>query len=47
VITLAGVEHCFMYLVQDDVVDTVIAPPDYIEQVFNERQQNMDEARNR
>ena len=24
VITLAGVEHCFMYVVQNDVVDTVI-----------------------
>lgn len=35
-ITLAGVEHCFMYIVQNDVVDTVIGPPDYIEQVFNE-----------
>jgi hypothetical protein len=40
VITLAGVEHCFMYVVQDDVVDTVIGPPDYIEQVLNERRQN-------
>ena len=28
-----------MYVVQDDVVDTVIGPPDYIEQVFNERRQ--------
>src|SRR3954469_2374949 len=27
VITLAGVEHCFMYVVQNDVVDTVIGPP--------------------
>jgi hypothetical protein len=44
VITLAGVEHCFMYVVQNDVVDTVIGPPDYIEQVFNERQQNMQGA---
>jgi hypothetical protein len=44
VITLAGVEYCFMYVVQDDVVDTVIGPPDYIEQVFNERRQNMDEV---
>ena len=35
VITLAGVEHCFMYVVQNDVVDTVVGPPDYIEQVFN------------
>ena len=37
VITLARVEHCFMYVVQGDVVDTVIGSPDYIEQVFNER----------
>jgi hypothetical protein len=37
VITLAGVEHCFAYTVHDDVVDTVIGPPDYIEQVLNER----------
>jgi len=44
VITLAGVEYCFMYVVQNDVVDTVIGPPDYIEQVFNERRQNMHEA---
>jgi hypothetical protein len=44
VITLAGVEHCFMYVVQDDIVDTVIGPPDYIEQVLNERRQNMLEA---
>ena len=36
VITLAGVEHCFMYVVQNDVVDTVIGPPDYIEQVLND-----------
>ena len=34
VITLARVEHCFMYVVQNDIVDTVIGPPDYIEQVF-------------
>ena len=27
VITLAGVEHCFMYVVQNDVVDTVIGRP--------------------
>ena len=40
VITLAGVGHRFMYVVHDDVVDTVIGPPDYIEQVLNERQQN-------
>ena len=45
VITLAGVEHCFMYVVQDDVVDTVIGPPDYIEQVLNERRHNAHEAR--
>ena len=44
VITLAGVEHCFMYVVQNDVVDSVIGPPDYIEQVFNERRQDMHEA---
>src|SRR5258705_6746112 len=47
VITLAGVEHCFMYVVHDDVVDTVIGPPDYIEQVLNERRQSTDEARSR
>jgi hypothetical protein len=45
VITLAEVEHCFMYAVQDDVVDTVIGPPDYIEQVVNERRQTAYEAR--
>ena len=44
VITLAGVEHCFMYVVQNDVVDTVIGPPDDIEQVFNEGRQDMHEA---
>jgi hypothetical protein len=44
VITLAGVEHCFMYVVQDDVVDTVIGPPDYIEQVLNERRKNTRQA---
>ena len=44
VITLAGVEYCFIYVVQNDVVDTVIGPPDYIEQVFNERGQDMHEA---
>jgi hypothetical protein len=44
-ITLAGVEHCFMYVVHDDVVDTVIGPPDYIEQVANERRQTAHEAR--
>jgi hypothetical protein len=27
VITLAGVEHCFMYVIYDGVVDTVIGPP--------------------
>src|SRR5262249_60985242 len=45
VILLAGVEHCFMYVVHDDVVDTVIGPPDYIEQVANERRQTAHEAR--
>ena len=44
VITLAGVEHCFMYVVQDDKVDTVIGAPDYIEQVFNEGRQDMQEG---
>jgi hypothetical protein len=38
VITLGGVEHCFMYFVQDDVVETVIGPPDYVEQVLKERE---------
>jgi len=45
VITLAGVEHCFMYVVHDDVVEAVIGPPDYIEQVVNERRQTAHEAR--
>ena len=45
VITLAGVEHCFMYVVNEDVVDTAIGPPDYIEQILNERRQNVPEAR--
>ena len=45
VITLAGVEHRFMYVVHDDVVDTLIGPPDYIEQVVNERRQTAHEAR--
>ena len=27
VITLGGVEHCFAYIVQDDLVDTVIDLP--------------------
>ena len=44
VITLAGVEHCFMYVVHDDVVDTVIGRPDYIEQVLNEGRQSTDES---
>src|SRR5262245_52886809 len=44
-ITLAGVEHCFMYVVHDDVVDTVIGPRDYIEQIANERRQTAHEAR--
>ena len=29
---------------QNDVVDTVIGPPDYIEQVFNEGRQDMQEG---
>ena len=33
-----------MDVVQNDVVETVIGLPDYIEQVFNERRQNMHEA---
>ena len=33
-----------MYVVQNDVVDTVIGPPDYIEQVFNEGRQNIQEG---
>ena len=37
VITLGGVEHCFAYTVHDDVVDTVIGPPEYVQQVINER----------
>jgi hypothetical protein len=45
VITLAGVEHCFMYVVHDDVVDTVIGPRDYIEQVANARRQTAHEPR--
>jgi len=45
VITLAGVEHCFVYVVHDDVVDAVIGPPDYIEHVANERRQTAHEAR--
>ena len=44
VITLARVEYCFMYVVQNDVVDTVIGPPDYIEQVFNDGGKDMHEA---
>jgi len=36
VITLGGVEHCFAY---------VVGPPDYIEQVLNERRQSTHEAR--
>ena len=43
-ITLAEVEYCFVYVVEDDVVDTVIGPPDYIEQVFNEGRQDMQEG---
>src|SRR5262245_34271445 len=44
IITLAGVEHCFMYVVHDDVVDAVIGPPDYIELVENERRQTAHEV---
>jgi hypothetical protein len=40
VITLAGVEYGFMYVVQNDVVDMVIGPPDYIEPVLNEGRQD-------
>ena len=29
-----------MYTVHGDVVDTVIGPPDYIEQVINARREN-------
>ena len=43
VITLDGVEHCFVYIVNGDVVDAVIGPPDYIEQVINARRQNTHE----
>ena len=43
VITLDGVEHCFVYIVNGDVVDAVIGPPDYIEQVINARWQNTHE----
>jgi hypothetical protein len=43
-ITLGGVEHCFIYTVQGDVVDTVIGPPDYIEQVLNQRGPSSHEA---
>jgi hypothetical protein len=45
VITLAGVEHCLMYVVHDDVVDAIIGPADYIEQVAIERRQTAPEAR--
>jgi hypothetical protein len=45
VITLAEVEHCFMYVIHEDVVDAVIGPPDYIEQVTKERRQTAHEAR--
>jgi hypothetical protein len=44
IITLAGVEHRFMYVVHDDVVDAVIGPPDYIELVENERRQTAHEV---
>jgi hypothetical protein len=45
IITLAGVEHRFMYVVHDDVVDAVIGPPNYIEQIVNERRLTAHEAR--
>jgi hypothetical protein len=45
VITLAGVEYCFMYVVHDDVVDGFIGPADYIEQDANECRQPALEAR--
>jgi hypothetical protein len=45
VITLAGVEHCFAYTVHDDVVDTVIGPPEYVERVLHESRQTTDEPR--
>jgi len=32
VIILAGVEHWFSYTVQDDMVDTVVGPRDYVEE---------------
>ena len=35
---------CYQPLVFVDVVDTAIGPPDYIEQVFDERRQNAQEA---
>ena len=44
VITLGGVEHCFIYTVQGDVVETVIGSPDYIAQVLNERGPSSHEA---
>ena len=34
---MAGSSIVFAYVVQDDVVDTIIGPPDYIEQVLSER----------
>jgi hypothetical protein len=37
------VEHCFVYTVHGDLVDTVIGPPDYIEQVINARRENTHE----
>jgi hypothetical protein len=36
-----------MYVVQNDVVDTVIGPPEYIEQVFNEDRQDTQEGQSR
>ena len=43
-VTLGGVEHCFIYTVRGDVVDTVIGSPDYIEQVLKERGLSSHEA---
>ena len=34
-----------MYVVQDDVVHTVIGPPDYIERVLAEHRRNTGKAR--
>ena len=45
VITLAGVEHCFMYVLQNDVVDTAIGPPTISSRLFTEGRQDMQEGR--